>query len=352
MDNISTYIWPLIFVASIALLYYKISQSQSKPNSESPTIQDAIAEEFTKFKTDLETNMQSFKTDVKSDVLSVATNAGSVGAKVDNIIKSFDQFKTDMKADQMNFENLFADKTSRGKLGERGLEAMLINLLGESSRNKIWFPQHTFKTLDEDSKTKTVDQFIKYGEGAAADESFSIDSKFPWNDYAKMVEAKDDESRKKSTQEFVKGVKQHIKTVATKYIIPGETGPYAIMYVASQGVYNKIRDIPGLYDEAIREKKVVMVGPDELYRTLADYGSLVRRQRINRVASEAVNQLLVVCQDVKTWSEKIQDVDKKFEKITAGFRSIAKASQKVDTEAQKLSNFEIRKSVDKKENLD
>jgi DNA recombination protein RmuC len=151
-------------------------------------------------------------------------------------------------------ESVLGGAKTRGLLGEVALERMLADTLPIAAYEM----QHRF------SSGEIVDAAIRFG-----DKLVPIDSKFPLDDFRRMV-AEGEEARKG----FAVAVRNHADAVARKYIVPGEnTLDFALMFVPSEGVYYELlmsSDSKGQpLDAYCRQKHVIPVSPNSLYAHLS-----------------------------------------------------------------------------------
>ena len=120
-----------------------------------------------------------------------------------------------------------------------------------------FFLQYEFKSGDK------VDAAIKTDAGI-----LPIDSKFPMENFQKMVKAENPTDKTMFQKEFIKDVKKHIEAISRKYIIPSEgTMDFALMYLPSESVYYEVVNLPEVLDYA-RKLRVYMVSPSTLYAHL------------------------------------------------------------------------------------
>jgi len=157
----------------------------------------------------------------------------------------------DMKDFKKDFENFFSNPKLRGNLGEQILKDLLTQIL----------PKDNYKLQYSFKEGKTVDAIIKTDKGI-----IPIDSKFPVENFRKMVKSSDKEEIKSLKKAFVKDVKLHIDSISEKYILPKEgTTNFAIMYVPSETVYYElVMDDAGINDYG-QERKVFIVSPNSFY---------------------------------------------------------------------------------------
>ncbi|MGH2825870.1 MAG: DNA recombination protein RmuC [Actinomycetota bacterium] len=165
---------------------------------------------------------------------------------------------TSAVAEQAREFNVLSDllkaPKARGGLGE----AMLAELLGQVLPPSAFALQHRF------SSGATVDAVVRAGGRLVC-----IDSKFPLPNYRRMSEAGNDAERKDARRAFARDVANHIRAIATRYIVPDEdTLEFAVMYVPAEGVYSEMLQLKHhneeLFELAI-SSKVVPMSPLTLY---------------------------------------------------------------------------------------
>lgn len=141
----------------------------------------------------------------------------------------------------------------RGNIGEQILKDLISQILPKNS----FFIQYEFKSGEK------VDAAIKTDAGI-----LPIDSKFPMENYQKMIKTKDTKEKQDFEKEFFKDIKKHIDAISRKYILPAEgTMDFALMYIPSESIYYEIVNSADLLDYA-RAQRVYMVSPSTLYAHL------------------------------------------------------------------------------------
>jgi DNA recombination protein RmuC len=160
----------------------------------------------------------------------------------------------DLSAAAHMMESVLGGTKSRGTLGEVALGRLLADTLPQGAFTE----QHRFSTGE------IVDAVVRF-----RDKILPIDSKFPLDDYRRLVEV-GEEARKG----FSQSVRAHADSIARKYIVPGEgTLDIALMFVPSEGIYYELlrsADTKGVpLDEYCRKKGVLAVSPSTLYAHLS-----------------------------------------------------------------------------------
>ena len=141
----------------------------------------------------------------------------------------------------------------RGNIGEEVLKDLIAQTFPKSS----FHIQYQFKSGEK------VDAAIKTDAGI-----LPIDSKFPMENFQKMVKAENQTEKDLYKKDFGRDVKKHIDDISKKYILPEEgTMDFALMYIPSEPVYYEIANTPEILDYA-RRKRVYAVSPTTLYAHL------------------------------------------------------------------------------------
>jgi len=146
--------------------------------------------------------------------------------------KEATQIKEEMKQvqesvkDVSNFQDIFKSPKLRGQWGEASLDHILSQ----------HFPKELYKKQYLFSSGEQVDAILSLPNGRI----LPIDSKFPSENFSKMVEA-DSGEKEIFKKKFIGDVKGHIDKIALKYIIPSEsTVEFALMYIPAEAIYYEI----------------------------------------------------------------------------------------------------------------
>jgi DNA recombination protein RmuC len=94
-----------------------------------------------------------------------------------------------------------------------------------------------------------------------------IDAKFPREDYDRLLEAAeraDAEAVKSATNGLLAAVRRSAKEIRDKYICPPQTTDFAIMFLATEGLYAEVLRQPGFHDELQGKYRVLATGPTTL----------------------------------------------------------------------------------------
>lgn len=132
----------------------------------------------------------------------------------------------DRAKDLMRLEQALRPPKARGAFGELMLENLLRDRLPQGS----YAMQHTFRSGER------VDAVIDVGSRLVP-----VDSKFPLDNFERMVNAETDDEKQLHEKAFARDVKGHVDAIASKYVRPDEgTYDFALMYIGAESIYYEL----------------------------------------------------------------------------------------------------------------
>jgi DNA recombination protein RmuC len=224
--------------------------------------------------------------------------------------------------DIAGLEQILRAPKIRGGFGELLLERLLAELLPAATYQL----QHAFRGGDKVDAVITV-----------AGRMVPIDSKFPLENFRRMLEEPDEERRRQIRRTFLRDVRMQVDEIAKKYILPDEgTFDFALMYIPAENVYYEVilKDETGedsLLSHAL-ERHVIPVSPNSFYAYLQVILLGLRGLRIEQNAHELLGGLTRLQGDVGRFREHFD---------TLG-RHITNAKNKYDEAATTFTRFEAK----------
>ena len=201
-----------------------------------------------------------------------------------------------------DLKRVLTNVKTRGTWGEVQLGAILEQMLTPDQYDK--------NVRVRPSSGEVVEFAIRLpGAGADAEENMwlPIDSKFPQEDYQRLVSATDiadADAVDQSLKALTRAIENSAKTISEKYIAPPATTDFAIMFLPTEGLYAEVLRQPGLVEKLQHAHRVVVTGPTTLSATLSSLRMGFRTLAIEQRSSE-VWQILAA---VKTEFGKFGDV--------------------------------------------
>jgi len=231
---------------------------------------------------DLTQTLQNVDKNVNARLDNAAKVIGDVHRKLGEVHETTKQVQ-EIGKDISSLQDILRAPKLRGGMGELFLGDLLKQVLPHNHYEE----QYRFKSGEK------VDAVIKLKGGLVP-----VDSKFPLENFKRVMEAKDDASRLAAKKQFVRDVKKHIEDIRNKYILPDEgTFDFALMYVMAENVYYEIiikdedlGDESSVFGYAIKNK-VIPVSPNSFYGYLQTILFGLRGMRIEEQAQEILKNL-------------------------------------------------------------
>ncbi len=235
---------------------------------------------------------------------------------------------TELSAQVVSLQDILANKQARGEFGEIQLNDLVQGVLPPSA--------YGFQvTL---SNGKRADCVIKLPNPPG---SIVIDAKFPLESYRALREAKDEAARKDAARRFAADIMTHVRDIAEKYIIPGETAESALMFLPSEAVYAELHANFAEVVEKAHRARVYTVSPTTLWATLNTVRAVLKDVRMREQASVIQREVEVMMDDVARLDERVGKLQQHFNLAVEDVRKIRTSTEKVMKRGEKIRDVEL-----------
>ena len=217
------------------------------------------------------------------------------------------------------------NKQARGTFGERQLEDLVRDIMPPET--------YAFQSVLETGVRPDCIIRLPYPPG-----DMIIDSKFPLESYNRMInDANDGFARK----QFELDVRKHIDAISEKYIIAGQTAESAMMFIASESIFETLhREFPNTVEYGAR-KKVFIVSPSTLWATLNTIRAVLSDIKIKRVAAKIKKELDLLLTDLGRLSDRAGNVARHFGQIENDIEQLQTSVSKITPRAEKLRDMDF-----------
>lgn len=222
-----------------------------------------------------------------------------------------------------DLKKVLSNVKTRGILGEIQLSAILKEIL---------LPEQYEENVATKKGSRNVVEFaIKL---PADDDSFvylPIDSKFPGDTYAKLVDAMNSGNKEEievCSKNLLRTIKSEAKDIHDKYISPPNTTEFAIMFLPFEGLYAEVVN-RGMVEVLQREYKVNVAGPSTM-------GALLNSLQLG------FKTLAVQKRSAEVW-QILNDVKREFDAFADVLEKTQTRLNQANTELDKLVGVRTRK---------
>lgn len=175
-----------------------------------------------------------------------------------------------------------------------------------------------------------------------------IDSKFPVENYARLIDAYDHGSKTEIEQwrkALSTDVKEQAKKIATKYLDPPATTDFGVMFVPTESLYAEILRIPGLSNEVRQKFGVTICSPSTLPVILSGLTMGFRSVAIERRSAEVWQTLGAVKTQFSKFGDLLAATKKKLEETANKIGNAEVTSRQIERKLKNVETLSAGESV-------
>lgn len=169
-----------------------------------------------------------------------------------------------------------------------------------------------------------------------------IDSKFPVENYSRLIAAYD-EGSKSSIETYRKAlatdVKEQAKKISTKYIDPPATTDFAIMFVPTESLYAEIIRIAGLSDEIRKKYNISIASPSTLPVMLSGLLMGFRTVAIEKRSAEVWQKLGAIKTQFGKFGDLLEGVQKKLQESANKIDQAKTSSRQIEKQLKDVESL-------------
>ena len=228
----------------------------------------------------------------------------------------------------VQLQAILSNKQTRGAFGQSRMEAIVADGLPHTS--------YQFQaTLSNGSRP---DCLVKMPNDTP---SLVIDAKFPLEAWNAIRAAEGTEAQKMAAQAFRRDVEIHIRDIADKYLLSGETQDTAFMFVPSESVFAEIHENFEALVQRAHRARVVIVSPSLLMLSIQVIQAILKDARMREQAHLIQGEVIRLMEDVSRLDERVRKLQSHFGQTSKDIDDILVSSSKVTKRGQKIEALEF-----------
>ncbi|MBW8619119.1 MAG: DNA recombination protein RmuC [Hyphomicrobiales bacterium] len=235
---------------------------------------------------------------------------------------------TSLTSEVLTLKDVLSNKQTRGAFGQGRMEAIIRDAL----------PPNSFEFQATLKNGKRPDCVIHLPNDPRP---LIIDAKFPLESITAFREAKTDEEKKLAIARVRNDVSTHLKDIADKYIVPGETQEMAIMFVPSESIYADLHE----YFEDIIQKaqraRIMITSPSLLMMAVQMLQVIVKDSRMREQAFLVQSEVGKILDDVNRLSDRVGKLATHFGQAQTDIQNITTSTDKITRRAEKIATMEL-----------
>jgi DNA recombination protein RmuC len=228
----------------------------------------------------------------------------------------------------VSLKDILSNKQARGAFGQGRMEAIVRDGLPPAAYDFQY-------TLSNKSRPDCVIRL------PGDERLMAVDAKFPLEAFTLFKDARSDEARKAAFARVRADVGKHVKDIAERYLLPGETQDIAVMFVPAESVYS---DLVEHFDDVVQKAhrgKVIIVSPSLLMMAIQVMQTIVRDARMRDQAHLIQTEVRKLLDDVRRLAERTARLDNHFRQAQEDVGQIVASSEKIVRRGERIDTMEF-----------
>lgn len=343
MDFTLLIILLLVIVVALSLLSFVLIRQNSKKTSDinqetlelklQNMVSDATASQLERIVTVM--NSQKTETDnhLKSELKTITDTLSKNNQETSNSFSNFSKNINEqlerlsknagemalIAGDVRSLNKTLSNVKTRGNLGEIRLEALLSDTMSPN--------QYESQACVKENTGERVDFVVKLPGNAGEEVLLPIDSKWPSEDYERLVDAENAEELSKDLidkcrKSVFSRVETFAKDISKKYINTPLTTDFAIMYLPTDGLYFEIVRNSEFIEKLRKQMHVVVTGPTTLFAILDALQIGFKTLAVEQKSKEVWDVLQATSQQFVKFGEELDKCIKQISTVSTTLNSL------------------------------
>lgn len=234
----------------------------------------------------------------------------------------------ELSGNVVSLQNILHDKRSRGAFGEVQLALLVRNML----------PENQFALQYELSNKTRVDCLLFLPPPTY---NLPIDSKFPLETYRLLQQNPPETEVSRLRTQFKNDLKKHIRDIATKYLIPGETSDGAILFIPSESIFAEIHaHYPDIVEEA-HQRRVWLASPTTLMAILTTVLAVLKDAATREQVHLIQDHLVALGQDFGRFQQRMDQLARHINQAQQDVEEVHRSSKKLSSRFSQIEKVEL-----------
>jgi DNA recombination protein RmuC len=275
--------------------------------------------------------LDSVRSSMSSSLSETAQRSAESLGKLNERLAVIDAAQADLKgltSEVLSLKDILANKQARGAYGQGRMEAIVRDAL----------PSTAYRFQPTLSNRARPDCVIDL---PGDTRPLVIDAKFPLEGFAALRDAKTDDARGAALRRVRVDVGTHIKDIAEKYLLPGETQEMALLFVPSESIY---ADLSEHFEDVVQKAhrmRVLIVSPSILMLAIGVAQSIVRDAAVREQARVIQTEMGKLLDDVRRLFDRADKLDKHFRLAQEDVSGLLVSAGKVKTRGERIEALEF-----------
>lgn len=235
---------------------------------------------------------------------------------------------TQLSSEMVSLKDILSNKQARGAYGQARMEAII--------RDGLHSKAYEFQaTLSNGSRPDCV---IKLPESELR---LVLDAKFPLEAFNALKVATGDSDIRAAETRLRRDVLLHVKDIAGKYLIAGETHETAIMFVPSESIYADLYErFEDVLQKAHRER-VIIASPNILMLLIQTMQAIFKDARMREQAGVIKIEVVRLLEDVSRLKDRVLDLQRHFGQASGDLEKLGLSADKITKRGLRIEQLDV-----------
>jgi DNA recombination protein RmuC len=233
-----------------------------------------------------------------------------------------------LSGEMISLKDILSNKQARGAYGQARMEAIIRDGLQASAYS---FQSTLSNGTRPDCLVKLPDSQLH----------LVIDAKFPLEAFNALKAAKGESDVKAAETRLRRDVTTHVKDIAGKYLIAGETHESAIMFVPSEAVY---ADLYERFEDVIQKahrERVVIASPNVLMLLIQTLQAVFKDARMREQAHLIKIEVARLLDDVGRLKDRVLDLNRHFGQAAGDLEKLGLSADKITKRGHRIEQLDL-----------
>ncbi|ULR43752.1 DNA recombination protein RmuC [Rhizobium sp. K102] len=235
--------------------------------------------------------------------------------------------------DVVGLQAILSNKQTRGAFGQSRMETIVADGL----------PMGAYAFQQTLSNGSRPDCTIRMPNGAPP---LVIDAKFPLEAWNAIRDAGSPEAAKLAGQQFRRDMEIHIRDIAEKYLIQGETQDTAFLFVPSESIFAELHENFEPVVQKAHRVRIVIVSPSLLMLSIQVIQAVLKDQRMRAQAHLIQGEVALLMDDLGRLDERVRKLQGHFAMAQKDIDMVVTSADKLTRRGAKIEALEFEAGGD------
>ncbi|WP_288078860.1 DNA recombination protein RmuC [Shinella sp.] len=230
--------------------------------------------------------------------------------------------------DVVGLQAILSNKQTRGAFGQSRMETIIADAM----------PPGAYQFQAQLSNGVRPDCTIRMPNGQPP---LVVDAKFPLEAWNALSDGRSPEAAKLAAQQFRRDMETHIRDIAEKYLLAGETQDTAFLFVPSESIFASIHENFEAIVQRAHRARIVIVSPSLLMLSVQVLQALLKDQRMREQAHVIQGEVIRLMDDLTRLDDRVRKLSGHFTAAQKDVDLILTSTEKLTRRGARIGDMEF-----------